>query len=103
MDPFKPYLPKPRALAKSLPRGIDDARTVALQALAFIAGDDDLMVRFVGLTGCDAADLRRQISDDGFLGGVLDFLLGDEPTLLAFVAAADLAPEAPMAARALLP
>ncbi len=101
MDPFKPYVRKPPASVP--PRlTLDGARTVALQALAFIAADDDALGRFSALTGCGLDDLRARTGDDGFLGGVLDHLLGDEASLLAFVAATGLAPGVPMAARALL-
>ena len=47
--------------------------------------------------------LFRSIGDPAFLGGVLDFILGDEPTVLAFVETEELAPETPMAARHKLP
>lgn len=102
MDPFKPYNPPKRhAAPPALTR--DDVQAVALKAVAFIAADDELLPRFVALSGCGVDDIRRRIADASFLGGVLDFILADEPTLLAFVAAADLAPETPMAARAKLP
>jgi hypothetical protein len=72
---------------------------VALKAVAFIAADDTLLPRFVELSGCGLDDIRQRIGDSAFLGGVLDFILGDEQTLLAFVEAAELTPETPMAAR----
>lgn len=102
MDPFKPYQPKARL--RTPPRlGAEDAQAVALKALAFIAGDDALMSRFVALTGCGLEDIKARMADNGFLGAVLDFLLADEPSLLAFAEAEDLAPETPMLARRLLP
>ncbi len=102
MDPFKPYIPSKRPAAPA-PLTTQDAQAVALKAVAFIAADDELLPRFVALSGCGLDDIRQRIADAAFLGGVMDFILGDEPTLLAFVAAADLAPETPMAARAKLP
>lgn len=103
MDPFKPYTPPARPAPGPKIRGIEDAQAVALQAVAFIAGDEELLPRFVALTGCGADDIRSRIADDAFLGGVLDFILSDEPTLLAFAEATGLSPETPMAARARLP
>ncbi len=103
MDPFKPWEPKTR---RSAPPGltVEDARALALRAVVFIAADDDeLLPRFVALTGCDLDDMRRRIADDAFLGGVLDFILGFEPTLLAFVAAEGIAAELPALARGKLP
>jgi hypothetical protein len=103
MDPFKPYTPSKRPTARPPVLTVEDAQAVALKAVAFIAADDDLLPRFVALSGCGMDDIRQRIGDPAFLGGVLDFVLADEPTLLAFVAAAELAPETPMAARAKLP
>ncbi len=101
MDPFKPYQPKPRPSAP--PKlGAEDAQAVALKALAHIAGDDALLSRFVALTGCGLDDIRARMADNGFLAAVLDFLLADEASLLAFAEAEGLAPETPMLARRLL-
>lgn len=98
MDPFKPYQPKSRPAAP--PKlGVEDAQAVALKALAFLAGNDDLLSRFVALTGCGLEDIKARMADNGFLAAVLDFLLADEPSLLAFAEAAALAPETPMQAR----
>ena len=98
MDPFKPYQPRPRVAAP--PKlGPEDAQAVALKALTFIAGDDPLLSRFVALTGCGLDDIKARLGDPGFLAAVLDFLLADEQSLLAFVEAEGLAPETPMLAR----
>lgn len=102
MDPFKPYQPK----AKLGPSGgltLEDAEAIALTAVAFIIGDEKLMPRFFALTGCGPDDLRARIGEAAFLGAVLDFILADEPTLLDFAAAAELAPESLMLARGKLP
>ena len=103
MDPFKPYTPSKRPAAPPAMHSVDDAQTVALKAIAFVAADEELFSRFVALTGCGLDDIKSRIGDAAFLGGVLDFILADEPTLLAFVAAEELAPETPMAARSKLP
>lgn len=98
MDPFKPYQPrKPVAAPPKL--GVEDAQAVALKALTFLAGDEALLSRFVTLTGCGLDDIKARLADNGFLAAVLDFLLADEPSLLAFAEAEGLAPETPMLAR----
>lgn len=98
MDPFKPYQPRSRPLAPpKLTR--DDAAAVALKALAFVAADDVLLSRFVALTGCGLDDIKTRMADEGFLGAVLDFLLGDDAAVVAFAASEGLAPETPMLAR----
>lgn len=103
MDPFKPYTPSKRAAPGPAIKSEEEAQTIALKAVAFIAADEDLLPRFVALTGSGLDEIRSRIGDPAFLGGVLDFILGDEPTLLAFVEAEQLAPETPMAARQRLP
>jgi hypothetical protein len=102
MDPFKPYTPSKRPAGPPV-LSAEDAQTIALKAIAFVAADEDLLPRFVALTGCGMDDIRARIGDPAFLGGVLDFILADEPTLLAFTEAEQLAPETPMAARHKLP
>ena len=79
--------------------GEDEAEALAIGALSFIAGDDELMTRFVSLTGLDVSDLRKAASEPGFLVGVLDFLAGHDPDLIAFADAADVAPESIVKAR----
>jgi len=103
MDPFKPYTPSKRPAAWPSVRSVEDAQTVALKAIGFVAADEELFSRFVALTGCGLDDIKSRIGEAAFLGGVLDFILADEPTLLAFVEAEELAPETPMAARNRLP
>ena len=103
MDPFKPYTPTKRPAPGPSIHSAEDAQTVALKAIAFIAADEDLLSRFVALTGCGIDEIKSRIADPAFLGGVLDFILADEPTLLAFAEAEQLAPDTPMAARHKLP
>jgi hypothetical protein len=102
MDPFKPWQPKdrPRPLARP---SAEQAQALALQAVAFIVADEQLLPRFLAITGCDPNDLRQRVTEPFFLGGVLDFLLADEPSLLSFTTACDVNPELPAIARQLLP
>lgn len=72
---------------------------LALCALDFVADDADRLTRFAGLAGEPADDLRRRASNPGFLAAVLDFLLEDEPTLLAFADRRGIPPDAPRDAR----
>lgn len=79
------------------------AEVLALKAVSFLAGEDDRMSRFLALSGMDGGDLKSRISDPGFLGGVLDHILGHEPDLLDFAEWAELPPEQIARARASLP
>ncbi|MBF0268877.1 MAG: DUF3572 domain-containing protein [Alphaproteobacteria bacterium] len=83
---------------------VEDAETIALKAMAYIAADEELMPRFINLTGCSSIeDIRDRLADRSFLGSVLDFILGNEPTTIAFSESQSMAPEIPMLARAKLP
>ncbi len=75
------------------------ARTVALQALAYLAADEAVLQRFQAQSGVDATDLRQRADDPAMLAGVLDFFLGNEAQLLEMCQAMDLPGEAPAQAR----
>src|SRR3569623_2055429 len=82
---------------------LPDPETLALQALAFIAGDADRLERFIGLPGADATQLRGMAQNPAGLGDVLDYLLGWEPLLLEFAETHALKPESIAVARRKLP
>jgi Protein of unknown function (DUF3572) len=80
----------------------EQAESLAIQGLQHIAGDSELLARFLALSGIDPQDLREAASSPAFLSGVMDFFMGDEPALLAFAASIGEAPETIAAARAAL-
>ncbi len=77
--------------------------TVALQALAWLASDDDRLVRFLNLTGMTPRALRQNMTDPSSLGAVLDYLMAWEPLLIDFANENELSPESVMMARHKLP
>ncbi len=79
------------------------AEALAVSALAWMAGDADLIGRFLAATGAGPGDLRTRAAEPEFLGFVLDFLLADEAALVAFATSHGIHPEQPMRARAALP
>jgi hypothetical protein len=80
----------------------EHAEAIAVQALAFIAADPELLPRFLAITGIDAADIRAAARQPGFLAGVLQFIVAHEPTLLRFSEQAGVPPQdVPAALRAL--
>jgi hypothetical protein len=81
----------------------DAAQVLALQALGWIAADDELFPVFLTATGADAADLRSRALDPEFQGAVLDFLLQDDRWVIAFCDAVGHPYADPQAARAALP
>lgn len=81
----------------------DAAETLALKALGWLAGNDELLPVFLNASGASEADLRARIAEPEFLGSVLDFLMMDDAWVVAFCDGAGERYEAPMMARAALP
>lgn len=83
--------------------GQENAETLALTALGWLAGQDDMFGDFLQAGGLGPADVRRRAGEPEFLGAVLDFVLADDARVLAFAAAAAVAPGTVQQARAALP
>lgn len=81
----------------------DQAETFALQALGWLASNDELMPVFLGSSGASVGDLRERASDPVFLASVLEFLLMDDAWIVAACDALGVPYETPQAARAALP
>jgi hypothetical protein len=79
------------------------AETLALEALGWLASQDDLFPAFLGATGASVDDVRGAAGDPAFLGGVLDFLLQDDAWISAFATSSGRRPTEPAVARQLLP
>ncbi|WP_425041237.1 DUF3572 domain-containing protein [Primorskyibacter sp. S187A] len=81
----------------------ESAETLALQALGWLVGEDDLRDVFLGATGTSEADLRAPATEAEFLASVLDFLLMDDAWVVRFCDAYGHGYPDPMMARAALP
>lgn len=81
----------------------ENAETIALQALAWLAGNDDLWPLFLGATGLAPGDVAARAHEAEFLASVLDFLLMDDAWVVGFCGSAGLPCDRPRAARAALP
>jgi len=81
----------------------ETAETIALKALAWLAGHDELLPVFLGASGASEADLRTGATDPAFLAALLDFLTMDDAWVIEFCDGAGLGYEAPLAARRALP
>ena len=75
---------------------------VAVAALSWIASNEDMLNRFLGLTGISAGQIRQAAAEPGFLAGVLDFLLAHEPSLMAFCNETETDPDVVQQAREIL-
>ena len=71
---------------------------IAVEILTWLAGEPDMLSRFLALSGVRPDQLRTAINDPAFLAGVLDFVMSHEPTLMAFCEATGTKPEAVAAA-----
>jgi Protein of unknown function (DUF3572) len=81
----------------------DAAETLALQALAWLVANEDLLPVFLGATGATDSDLRGRAKNPEFLGSVLDFLMLDDAWIIAFCDTLAVPYEHPMMARVALP
>lgn len=81
----------------------DRAEIVGVQALGWLAGNEDLLPIFLGSTGASTEDLRANVQEPEFLGSVLDFVLMDDAWVVAFCDAAGIDYNDIANARAALP
>jgi hypothetical protein len=81
-------------MVKQLKMNEDNARQVAIKALQFIAGDEDNLVEFLGVTGLGPGTLRQAAQDPNFLNAVLTFICDDEKRLLNCASAIGSKPDA---------
>jgi len=79
-------------LRKSTHNPREVAEIVAIQALAFVAGDPERLGAFLAESGIGPDTLRSAAADPRFLAHVLDFVMRDDATVKAFAAASQLHP-----------
>ena len=63
------------------------AQTLALEALAWVLGQEDLLGSFLSTTGAYPKDLAELASQPLFLGAVLDFVMEEDQRVIAFCSA----------------
>ncbi|MDO6726359.1 DUF3572 domain-containing protein [Cognatishimia sp. 1_MG-2023] len=81
----------------------ESAETIALQALGWLAANEELMPVFLGASGASIDDLKAQAANPEFLGSVLDFLTMDDAWVIQFCDSVNLDYTTPMMARQALP
>lgn len=59
------------------------AETMAIEALGWLASQEELLPVFMGATGATLDDLRARAAEGEFLGSVLDFILMDDAWVVA--------------------
>ncbi|MGB7242125.1 MAG: DUF3572 domain-containing protein [Sulfitobacter sp.] len=81
----------------------ESAETLALQVLAWLAGNKELLPVFLGATGASESDVRTGAADPVFLGAVLDFVMMDDAWVIEFCDTQNLAYDRLFMARQALP
>ena len=79
------------------------AQVLAIQALGWIAADDEIFPQFMAATGAGIGELRARAADPEFLAAVVDFLMQDDRWVVAFCDAGGHPYTSVQAARAALP
>lgn len=82
---------------------VEKAEIIALQALAFIVKDEDLLAHFLVNSGLTPQDFKDRFREPEILGGVLDAILASDAVLLSFCNTVSLSPETLVLARRALP
>jgi hypothetical protein len=68
------------------------AEALAVQALAYLAGDPEHLGRFLALSGLGPDTIRAAAGDRSFLAGVIEYVTSDESLLIAFTEHAQVSP-----------
>ena len=84
------------------PLSQDSAELLAIEALSWLVGNDELLPVFLGSTGASEGDLRERASEPEFLGSVLEFLMLDDSWVVAFCDANSVPYDLPAQAKAAL-
>src|SRR6516225_4082054 len=78
------------------------ADELAVTAFEFLAGDSARIARFLDMTGITIETIRAAAQEPRFFAGVLDYVISDEPLLLAFSRESGVDPNEIVAARGIL-
>jgi hypothetical protein len=81
----------------------EQSEILALQALTYLAGDEEKLGWMITESGISPTDLANSPDRQEVLAGVLDFLLGHEEILIDFCQSEGLDPTSPARARQFLP
>lgn len=86
-----------------MPSEQEAAEIIGLQALGWLAGNEDLLAVFLAASGGRIEDLAARAADPVFLIAVLDFVMMEDAWVVAFCDASGLEYQAPGRAREHLP
>lgn len=75
-----------------------DAQEIAVAILTWLGEEPDMLTRFLSLSGVEASSLRQFSASPGFAAALMEFVMGHEPSLMAFSARSGIAPDVVAAA-----
>jgi hypothetical protein len=64
--------------------GVEAAAQTAIEALGWLAADDDRLERFLAVSGLGPENLRQAAAEPRFLAAILDYLASNEALLVDF-------------------
>ncbi|MDR1828501.1 MAG: DUF3572 domain-containing protein [Methylobacteriaceae bacterium] len=76
-----------------------EAEEIGIGVLNYVAGEPELLTRFLELTGVTPATLRDAVRAPGFFVSILDFVLYDDATVMAAANRMGVKPEDIVSAR----
>lgn len=79
------------------------AETIALQALGWLASDDDLCGTFLAASGASLDDMRQRATEPAFLASILGFLTMNDDWIISFCDSVSLSYDQPLRALYALP
>jgi hypothetical protein len=82
--------------------GLEGASQTAIEALSWLAGDQNRLERFLAISGLGPQNLRKAAAEPRFLVAILDYLASDETLLVGFARDTARSPEEVAGARAAL-
>ena len=71
----------------------EEAENVAVGAFSYIISDEERLGRFMAVSGLQPDTIRSAASSPGFFAGILDYVVSDEPLLIALAKERDTKPE----------
>lgn len=81
----------------------EQAEVIALQGLAWLAGNDELCPIFLEASGGSVDDLRDRATDPAFLAAILEFITMNDDWVIAFCDSTEIGYDQPLRARYALP
>ena len=76
----------------------EEAENVAVGAFSFIIADEERLGRFLAVSGLQPDTIRSAATSPGFFAGILDYVVSDEPLLVALAKELNTKPEHIMSA-----